>query len=653
MSVSQIKSDPTVFTSSPALELSSIVMDPRSLIAGGLAGGARLLGASPTLSLAIGAGAWALQSLFKNIVSGGDHLRPAVFLSAEQESDKIRGGIHSLTIPPVVECLEKMNAPHARNAAKALKDILFYVQHFDYTGLTNGALIRQCKDAVLDLKIGEVFAMPCSIFSIIGGGHCMIALFERKADGFVVTIHNPDPISHYKKGVAGKQIKQTGLQIENVQLEELTHFIDVLAKQHAVGKDGLFTMIFKFYDHVKDLHGKFSPPSSDTRLWSEGQKGLSCSGYSVKCLVRSLLSKEEYKEFQTRFMAQMVKKLSQGMKLGYFWENTPDHHLILKMLKLKLQGCPKRWMDPEVIEMINKKEDVQPSLLGELSWRCERRFWDLLFGPVDFSRESPSPSRIFDGLHPQLAKDKMTIDAYQFCSEKQLEEALLNLNAENTALFEKIHEDKSFTSEERSQLQSAYKDYKSFKVDKTDPKCFDQFLKKINKVHEAMVPYFIKNPKNEFVRKIHETIELIKQNKIKEAKQQLAAAFLTAKEELENLDPQMCVETCIAFEHFYDLCLFHFPETAEELECFAGLQLFFTKYREKTAGSNQALPLDLPMHFSKMQFISTLFKRPLDGVIKGSIWDEGMRNAYKQERDFQKTIAESEVQIPEYFNIKR
>src|ERR1700722_20498481 len=99
--------DSTRFHSGPLLAISSTLTSPPNLLGYAVAGGATLLGASLPVTTAIGTGAALLAICMDTFIIGGNSLRPAVFLGAEELSFFIEGGRHSLIVPPVLECVKK------------------------------------------------------------------------------------------------------------------------------------------------------------------------------------------------------------------------------------------------------------------------------------------------------------------------------------------------------------------------------------------------------------------------------------------------------------------------------------------------------------------------------------------------------------------
>ncbi len=689
INVSSVKPDPTVFKPSLPLTISSTLTSPENLIAGALAGGAALFGASLPLTMAIGGGAILLQKLFKKIVSGGEALRPAAFLSAESTSSEIRGGVHSLIIPPVLECVKKMDTPNSKKLEKGLENILFYVQHFDYTGLTNHRLVELCKEKIRNLNPGEMIALPCSHFSPSNSGHLMIAVFERKADSFSVTIHNSNGINHYEKCDLGKSLYQTGLQIDEVQLPNLFPFIEGLSRLHSVRSKNSRDKLYR--ELVPALKGKFAAPSDDSRIWNKDQQGMSCSGESVKCLIRSLLTKEEYNEFKMRFFSSMVIKLEQGLESGHFWEQTADHHLILKMLKLKLMGMPKEHMEKEVLDILKKPDSIEPSSLAKLSKHVEKRFWDFVFGETLIEQDKYM-LKVFDLLNPKINCLKLNLEFFP------IEDDVEELCIQTTALFKKLEKDPAFSVKERQELFAAFKDFERFK---SKTKVLENennlLLEKINRLNEAMIPYFKGHPTQPFIADLFKAMDLIKQKK--DPTELLMAAFkkvqdnlgtlgtqaygnarlvledfyglyhthypvtseqlrsfsddatelsMPAYEKVQNslrsLDTRTCAEVRLVLEDFYELYHTHYPETPEELRSFAVIELILGSLIDKL---NQTSPDYLPDVFIKSS-LNRLFQWHLDDTIKGSVWEEAMRADYQLEKDKVKAVARSPVQIPKY-----
>lgn len=635
---------PGLFAST-ALQVKTTLASPGNLVAGTLACGAVLLGASLPVVVMVGGGALVAKKLLNNVMYGGDALRPAVFIGAERMSKHTPYGLHSMTVPPVLECVKKMSGANAERLQSCLENILFYEKHFDYSGLTNRQLVGLCKKALIDLKDGEIFALPCSSFSCSSVSHCMIAVFEKKGDHFLITIHNSNPPAlHYWKNAHGKKLDQTALQIDDVDLSHACTFVEELEKLHAVRSKNSAQKLYRMI--LPALSGKLVAPSSDPRLWDKGQIGPSCSGYSVKCLAKSLLSRDEYREFKARFLSLMIKKLADGIHSHRFWEQTSDHYMILKILKLELRGCNKKYIEKDMQDILSHIDDIDPSFLGTLSEKVSKKIWglwDLFLNTHSKSKSNREDSLdLFNALNHEDCFTHRRIVIHVLdnglkATMREIDETVRKVDV----LFDQI-DLSAFSSAEKRELIAAHDDYRKFYA--KGPKNsadIEQLLEKITRFKAATIPHYKKHFQNGFATHLLEAIQLLKDKQVKQAKSALTEAY---KESLacDHPDAVVCAEARLIYDAFSELSRTRYPQTAGELECFAAIELILQSLKAKIDPQDK----DLFPSISSDALIS-LFRGSFDSVLTKSIWEGPMHAAYQSIRDGVRALRGAVPQVSE------
>jgi hypothetical protein len=658
MSVSQIKSDPTVFTSSPALEFSSKVTSPDNIIAYGMspvaalvAGGASLLGAPMPVAAALGAGVTALPRLFNTLTMGGDALRPAVFVEAEEMSVLIQMGQPIYTLRPALEAVQHMKSgsENVKKLKGLLQNMLFFEEHFDYTGLTNGRLLELCKDSVKKLAVGQSIALPCTVAKIapniqrmeMFGGHAMVAVIERTSKGFSVTIHNGGEGSgkHYHKENA-RGLVQTAYQIDEIGIPEVLTFIDGIGKLHALRPKNTTDILYK--ELLPNLKGKPAPASNDPRVWSKGQTGNSCSGFSSRCMIKSVLSKQEFREFEAHFLSLMVKELTQGIESHRVWEQTPHHHWILRMLKLKLHAPDLQpYLDKETRALLKKTDDIPPTLSGRVVGKLQ------VVPLGNFSRNI----LVFAGLNPRLSRQTISLKKrFMIISDDRGQQKYKDVsNRKIEKLFKKINclyhrlDRSAFTTVQAQELDAAFADLekRKNKAVKDLDAGMEPFFVAIWRFEEATIPHYKKHPTNPFVAPLFKAIDLLKQNKIRDAKEHLSKLYEEINSYSGKLNAAQIGELNFVREDFTALYRTHYPETPEALECFAVIDVLSNKIRKK----RESAKIDT-FSRSSLDGVFKIFEEKLSHVLNGSIWKEELAGINKRHAQKIKAQYAGKAEIP-------
>ncbi len=341
-------------------------------------GAAAIAGCAAPVCLAVGGVVVTVQTIFTKVASGGKVMRSAVFIEADHLSRlDIQGGLPFVTIPPVIDTLETMDTPTTIAAKNSLKGLLEYEEHFDYLGINNHFLVKDLIKKIKQLTPGQIVAIPLSSMDIRASGHIIIGSIECSEDGkFILRIHNGgDGLDfHYTRSEedSGRRIYQTTLEIADIAMPELINFIKAAASIQAFR---LGNNSEKLYKLIPRLKGKVLPASPDSRYWMRKQMGNSCSGYSIKCFLKFVLSPEDYEHFNIRHIALSIKGLQKGFgSQGGFYEKTKEHRIAYNELSAKLI----RFGRGDLVEGV-RTEDFQPSLAAGMASRVQRKFWGFIF----------------------------------------------------------------------------------------------------------------------------------------------------------------------------------------------------------------------------------------------------------------------------------
>jgi len=360
------------FTPSYSTQFISNLTAPKTLSAVTSISITAFFGCSTVTHLASVGGVIAIQSLFTKILSGGNTIRAAVFTEAEHLSRRtLQGGFPYFTIPPMLAALKEMKSSNALIAKNCLTSILEYEKKFDYLGINNHFLIRDLIQKISTLKPKQILGISLSWMNLFGG-HVIAGSVECKSDmRFILRVYNAGDgceQHHTKVDDKGKKLIQTTLEIDEIDLANLIEFIKITSTFHAF-RSGHNSKVL--YEAVEALNGKILPPSSDKRLWMQGQTGNSCSGYAFKCLLKSILSKEEFREYKVIFLREAVDHLKNKLQNGWFWEKTEEHQIAYKDLSLKLTSLTQDKIDCDI--------HLKPSRLSCLSSKFQNKFWNFVF----------------------------------------------------------------------------------------------------------------------------------------------------------------------------------------------------------------------------------------------------------------------------------
>lgn len=523
---------------------------------GFFSGAAFCVGYSAPIALCYGIGAaiflnnlTPMLNAVKKMRDGGEALKPAVFFMAEHLSQFTPGACSSQRImPPVLACVEKMESPRSQQLKGCLKDMLHYENNFDASGKSNCELNEFYKNKANHLAPGEIMALPISIPNETGA-HFLIVSIEKKESTFSVTVHNGgDGCNyHFFSNVSPKEtLYHSALQIDAVSLPNLLKFIEDVGSLQVRSSSIVQPRIDQFYIRVfPALNGIFVPPNHNSHLWTSGQTGGSCSGFSLKCFIKWILSRDEYIEFSTRFDALMANKLTDGIRSHYrYWEQTPLHHVVLKMLKLKLFSMPRKFIDEEVFSALAKQEKA--SFLGK---------WVGYFMHGKNIHASSEHIEINMKEGPHIGK----------------------------ALYSSI-------------------------------------------------------PAMNYCIKAH---RLIEKNKIQEAREEILKAYDAARQQ-SVLNPEESTEVSAVYDDFCQLAATFYPQNAQELECFAGIELVFDMFCSRMTW----------VSWPKLRFLNRLFQWHFEYVIKDSPWEFDMWDAYQVccER-MDKDSKGASMRIPDYIQV--
>lgn len=346
------------------------ISSPRTLVMGAAIGISTAVGCSTLLGVGVSGLAALGLKLFKNIVSGGAFLRSGAFVGFESLFTDVQGGLPTWTIPPILECVQRLDTPNAKVAKQCLENILLYESEFDYHGLANGSLVAYQQRLLSNLQPGQIMALPCSSFSLRNpNGHIAFASIICQSNGkFTLHVHNAGcgAENHH----ANKYVTQTAYEINEIEQNKMLEFIEKLADLHAIWSDHSMNTLYATL--LPKLGGIKSRSRPDPRVWLTTQTSESCAGYSVKCLLKALLSENEYLQFEEIFLDYIGEKLSQGMTSPWrFWEKTSKHQRLLEAIKLK---CKK----DDFIQNLQ----IKPSFLGRLAQKIEESFWHQIFGLI-------------------------------------------------------------------------------------------------------------------------------------------------------------------------------------------------------------------------------------------------------------------------------
>lgn len=295
-------------------------------------------------------------------------LRYITHLAAEHLSQgALSSGYFSIAIDKVNNILKKMPQSVAINQ---IISQLEFAHRFMKIIETNNSFFdpeRELKELIANLNIGESILIPSgnqrhsTIMSII----CTEIIGKRKI--FALNHYNEGNGSSYhyqKKCEDGKLSFQAVLEVKDIDGEKLygrdSFFIRDIIEDHFS-----YNGINFFYELIlPELNGKFAPPSSDSRFWSFGQLGGSCSTACVIAFLRSKLSETSFKEFQILAKTEYLFKLYRQIKRGS--SNTSMRKLVA--LEIIDQLAKDRSVSNELLPVLDKiKAKIDPKSLEKLT----------------------------------------------------------------------------------------------------------------------------------------------------------------------------------------------------------------------------------------------------------------------------------------------
>lgn len=124
---------------------------------------------------------------------------------------------------------------------------------------------------------------------------------------------------HYSRETSNGKIEyQTAFIIKDVPLSSLcskesTFFKDIIKNSNSFF-GGSVDILYKSI--IPELKGEIENPSSDERLWSDGQLGGSCTARCDLSLIRSLVTLDQYKQVIDTARYEMLLKLFKQIKKG-------------------------------------------------------------------------------------------------------------------------------------------------------------------------------------------------------------------------------------------------------------------------------------------------------------------------------------------------
>lgn len=454
----------TSFQPSRTARVLSYLTSPKTIAGTIGAGVAALAGCAAPACLVVGGAVVTIQQLFIKTVSGGKTLRSAAYIQADHLSRmNIQGGFRSMIIPQVLQALDKMDSANAIKAKSALHSFLTFEEYFDYLGINNHFLVQDFIQKVEQLQPGQIVAWTLSYmkaslknYTPTIGGHVILGSIERTVNGkYLLRIHNGgEGVStyHYRRyeKESGRLLFQTTLEIDDIAFPELVTFIKAAAANQAFRPSN---SVEKLYELTSALKGKYLPPREDPRFWMRPQMGNSCSGYSVKCFLRVILSKEEYITFRKQFLVLCVDNLKKGLEKGWFFEKTEEHRLVFKELNAKLMR----------LEGIERTVATKSSVLVRAAAQIQKKFWNSVF-PISFET--------FHNMKLGLDTDEfIRLSKHQFF--KRLSDSYREVDAarnkENVETFEKCQ--KAFQLELHDFYQKLDKSKYSVKEQSELEKC--------------------------------------------------------------------------------------------------------------------------------------------------------------------------------------
>ncbi len=312
-----------VFRPSTCTRVTATLTAPGTLATAGVVAGSLLLGASlPVVALAGGAFV-AGSRLFSKIITGGEVMRSALFFVANRIDSKplsyIEGGFVTKIAPLYLKILKEMRSEKAQKAHNALQSAIEFEHCFNDLGIANGYLIQDLLNYIQKLVPGQKVALSLGYKSIFAGGHVIIASIERQEEGkFTLHLHNQGENSGYHPD------NQSTLTVSDIEEKNLAVFI---RKANSLRTLHMENMGSSIYTALLLLKGTFQGASKDPKDKQEDQNGNSCSGYSIRCFLKTVLSQETFNELEERIVTTAIETLRKGIEES-FLESGRDHRMV-------------------------------------------------------------------------------------------------------------------------------------------------------------------------------------------------------------------------------------------------------------------------------------------------------------------------------------
>jgi len=320
---------PIPFRPSRCAQATAFAAAPATLTTVGILGGSALFGLSLPVSLLGGAAFLGFSQLFSRILTGGEVLRPAVFFTNDTLGDEkmIMGGFVSNNIPFYLEVLEGMDAEDANMAKSCLSSALQFERNFSDLGIGNKFLIQDLLKHINGLRPGQKTAFSLGWKNVLAISHVVFASIEREESGrFRVRLHN-------KGQECGRHHNtQATLEIGEIEDKNLAVF---LRKALSLRTLHLADQGRAIYNALLLLEGIFKGSSKDPKDEEKNHNGMSCSGYSIRCFLKTVLSPESFLQFEERLINQSIIRLQKRMEQGSFLDNCMEHRTAYNALCAK------------------------------------------------------------------------------------------------------------------------------------------------------------------------------------------------------------------------------------------------------------------------------------------------------------------------------
>lgn len=609
------------FQPSRTTRLMSYLTSPKTIAGAIGAGAAALAGCAAPACLVAGGAVVTIQQLFIKAVTGGKTLRSATYIQADHLARlNIQGGFRSIIIPPVLQALEKMDGINALKARNALQSFLTFEDYFDYLGINNHFLLQDFIQKVQQLQPGQLVAWTLSYMTLPPGGHVILGSIDCTEKGkYRLSIHNGgDGVESYHycryDKESGRKLYQTTLEIGDIELPELTTFIKAAAANQAFRRGNSAK---KLYELTPVLKGKFLPPTQDPRYWLRTQMGNSCSGYSVKCFLKTILTPEEYYTIRKLFLQNSVDSLKNGLQNGWFFEKTENHEVVLKELNAKL-------MRLEGTEQ-GRTAIFKHSLAASIASNVQGKFWAGIFpmsyvaanamklGKDSFNFNRLLKHKFFKKLNDSYGE---VVKAREWSKNfRALENSQKAFQSELIDFYQKMDKSK-FLEKEKSELENCILEIQEKgKVMKFN---FDNQSCILARFSEIVFSKFKMDLVDPLAIKLKGVIDHLNTENFKEARAQLESAFKLGVLNGDKLTEKQ------KEEYEFVLCqtlYLNESVTLEDMELRAGLAIFFKK-----------MEFELPSFLSKnIDFYQEL---RLDKAFPNSSWIKMILEHLKSSRWF-------------------